>query len=76
MIGNRLPRKGVVSGRPSNRAESESLERALVQTTTGVLRVEAASQANATTLELQSRDTILSAHGDRLDALENPEPEP
>ena len=76
MIGNRLPRKANANGKPGNRVQSESLERALLQTTTGVLRVEAASQANATTVELQSRDTILSAYGDRLDALENPEPEP
>lgn len=48
MIGNRPPRKGVVTRKPGNRAISESLERAQLQTATGALRVEAASQADAT----------------------------
>lgn len=46
--GNRVPRGARATGRPGNRVQSESLDRTSVQATTGALRVEAASQADAT----------------------------
>lgn len=75
-IGNRLPRKGHVTGRLSNRAESESLERAQVQTTTGALRVEAASQASTEAAALASAvpsdlSGTLADYEARLQDLEN-----
>lgn len=73
-IGNRLPRKVTVTGRPGNRAESETHERARAQAETAALRIEAASQAKATGEELSSRDAILTDYGTRLDDLENPAP--
>lgn len=73
-LGNRLPRKAQTTGRPGNRVHSESLERAQVQTITGALRMEAASQAQAIEEGFTSRDAILTEYGARLDDLENPAP--
>lgn len=47
-MGNRPPRNASVTRKPSNRVQSEASERAKLQAATGALRVEAASQADAT----------------------------
>ena len=47
VIGNRLPRKGLLTGRPSNRAQSESIEKLARVSSDSALKVEAASQASA-----------------------------
>ena len=47
-MGNRPPRNASVTRKPSNRVQSELSERAKLQAATGALRVEAASQADAT----------------------------
>lgn len=47
-MGNRPPRNASVTRKPTNRVQSAAAERAQLRAATGALRVEAASQADAT----------------------------
>lgn len=77
MIGNRPPRKGSVTGKPGNRANSESVERLARVAGDSALKVEAASQASASAAAIDAavppnlQDT-LNDYATRLDNLENP----
>lgn len=68
-MGNRPPRNASVTRKPSNRVRSEASERAKLQAATGALRVEAASQAEAT--EAAIGGAVPSDLATRLDDFQN-----